>query len=173
MATPKSVVDRANLYLQRHRITGAEFDSGTQGHIWRTDRQTALKVHIYQESYLTEAEAYMRLHDRSIRESEGFTIPRMYSRDDGLLAIEMQIVFPPFILDFASARFDSRPDLIEDEGHTLHDRIRDRFGSARAAKVIDICDDLAARAGIYLLDPHPGNIKFSPDDAVSGSSDLT
>lgn len=72
----------------------------------------------------------------------------------------MQIVFPPYIVDFASARFDERPDLIEDEGHTFHDRIRDRFGDDDAPKVIDICDDLAARAGIYLLDPHPGNIKF-------------
>lgn len=97
----------------------------------------------------------------------------MYFRDDGLFAIEMQIVFPPYIVDFASARFDSRPDLIEDEGHTFHDRIRDRFGRARSAKVIDICDDLAARAGIYLLDPHPGNIRFSPDDESASGSDGT
>jgi len=89
--------------------------------------------------------------------------------DDELFAIEMQIVFPPYIVDFASARFDSRPDLIEDEGHTYHDRIRDRFGQEDAQKVIDICDDLAARAGIYLLDPHRGNIRFTAEFFSSGT----
>jgi hypothetical protein len=173
MATPKAVVDRANLYFQQHSITGVEFDSGTQGHIWRTSRQTAVKIHIYGESYLAELAAYMRLRDRGIDSSEEFIIPRMLHYNSELLAIEMQIVFPPYIVDFASARLDIRPDLIEDEGHTFHDRIRDRFGSARAQKVIDICDDLAARAGIYLLDPHPGNIKFASEPTASGSSDGT
>jgi hypothetical protein len=59
------------------------------------------------------------------------------------------------------------------EGHLLHDRIRDRFGRARSAKVIDICDDLAVRAGIYLVDLHPKNIRFSADDDFAGSSDQT
>ncbi len=72
------MLDRADLYFQRHGITGEEFDSGTQGHVWRTNRLTAVKIHIFQESYLTELAAYMRLRDRGIYTSEEFTIPRMY-----------------------------------------------------------------------------------------------
>jgi hypothetical protein len=170
MSAPDSVQDRADRYFRRHGISGVEFDSGTQGHVWRTSRRSVVKVHIHAESYPPEVEAYTRLRALQLRSIEGFTIPRMYYHDDELLAIEMQIVFPPYIVDFASAGFDARPDLIEDEGHTFHDRIRDRFGEEDAPKVIDICDGLAARAGIYLLDPHPGNIKFRPDALSSDAS---
>jgi hypothetical protein len=83
--------------------------------------------------------------------------------DDDRLAIEMSIVFPPFIVDFASARFDRLPDLIEDEGHTLIDLIRERF-EHRAEEVIALCEELGSRAGIYLTDLNPHNVKFiSPD----------
>jgi hypothetical protein len=84
----------------------------------------------------------------------------MLEQDDALWAIEMEIVFPPFIVDFASARFDSPPDLIEDHGHTLDDLIHERF-EERAEEVLAIHGELAARAGIYLLDLHPHNIKFA------------
>ena len=84
----------------------------------------------------------------------------MLDFDDGLLAIEMQIVFPPFIVDFASAQLDDPPDMIQDEGHTLDDLVRDRFG-ALADEVMAIYYELAARADVYVLDLHPHNIKFT------------
>jgi hypothetical protein len=63
-----------------------------------------------------------------------------------------------------SARLDSPPDLIEDEGHTLYDLMEDRFGDL-APKVMALYEELAAKADLYLLDFHPQNIKFAPSDA--------
>ena len=72
----------------------------------------------------------------------------------------MEIVTPPYVLDFASVRLDVPDDLIEDEGHTLADMIRDRFDE-RADEVIALCEELASAAGIYLTDVHRHNIKFA------------
>ena len=54
--------------------------------------------------------------------------------------------------------------MIEDEGHTLADLVRDRFGDGRAGDVLGIVDELVVRAGAYLSDLHPHNIKFGPAD---------
>lgn len=50
--------------------------------------------------------------------------------------------------------------MIEDEGHTIEDLVRERFGEGRVAVVLDIRDELIARAGAYLSDLHGHNIKF-------------
>lgn len=82
--------------------------------------------------------------------------------DDELMAIEMSVVAPPYLLDFASARFDSPTDLIEDEGHPLADLVYDRFGE-RAPEVFHLREQLERLAGIYLIDVHPHNVKFAPE----------
>lgn len=74
-------------------------------------------------------------------------VPAMLDHDDELSAIEMEIVFPPFIVDFASARLDVPSDLIEDKGNTLVDLVRERFDE-RADQVLGLYYDLIARAGI-------------------------
>jgi hypothetical protein len=160
MSTPDDLAIRADQYVRRFnaRREGKPW-TGKDGHVWRTSRPSALKIHERQESYRAERDAYIRLRDLQIRNLDGFSIPEMYGYDDGLLAIDMEIVFPPFIVDFASAHLDFPPDLIEDEGHTLFDLIRERFDD-RADDVIALFGEFAARAGIYLSDPHAGNIKF-------------
>jgi hypothetical protein len=89
----------------------------------------------------------------------GFHVPTMIDYDDDLRVIEMSVVSPPFIVDFASARLDFDPELIEDEGNTLEDFVRSRFDE-RTDQVMAICHELIARAGIFLTDLHPHNIKF-------------
>lgn len=88
-----------------------------------------------------------------------FTVPKLIGFDDDLLALEMTIVFPPFIVDFASAIFDDPPDLIEDEGHTFEDRVRENFDE-HADEALGIYYELASRAGIYLIDLHAHNVRF-------------
>lgn len=102
----------------------------------------------------------MRLRARKIDVIAGFEIPLLYAVDDDFLAIEMSIVKPPYLLDFASAKLDSPPDLIEDEGHSLADLVFERFGE-RAAEIFYLRQQLEQHAGIYLIDIHPHNIKFS------------
>lgn len=70
----------------------------------------------------------------------------------------------PFIVDFASARLEFDPEFIEDEGNTLEDFVRSRFDE-RMDQVMAIYHELIARAGIYLTDLHPQNIKFGRPDS--------
>jgi hypothetical protein len=102
----------------------------------------------------------MRLRDCNVKAVNGFSIPTMEEHDDELLAIEMTIVSPPFLVDFASAIFDEPPDFLEDEGHTFEDFIRQRFDD-QAELVLDLYYELAARTGIYLPDMHSQNVKFA------------
>ena len=160
MLDPVSV--RLQRYLDRHRIsTVGLLGEGKDGSVWQTSRRNALKVHERLESYRAERDAYIRLRDLEIRRVAGFTVPLLRGHDDELGALEMDIVVPPFVVDFASAHIDRPPELIEDEGHTLLDMIRERFDE-RADEVIALYDDLIASAGIYLSDFHPHNIKFAP-----------
>ncbi len=104
----------------------------------------------------------MRFRDVGLDEVNGFAVPALLSHDDELLVIEMTVVPPPFVVDFASAAIDVDPELIEDEGHTLADMVRERFGDDRCQVVLDIREKLIARAGVYLSDLHGHNIKFAP-----------
>lgn len=148
-------------YLERQGISVmGTLGAGKDGYVWRTSRDTALKIHGQFESYRAERNAYIRFQDTGIDEVAGFAVPVLRNFDDELLAIEMGIVAPPFIVDFASAFLDTPPDFIEDEGHTLHDMIRQRFDE-RVDEVIGLYEDLIASAGIYLSDFHRHNIKFA------------
>ena len=148
-------------YLERRGIsvTGT-LGAGKDGYVWRTSRDTALKIHGQFESYRAERNAYNRFQTLEIEEVSVFAIPSLRDFDDELFAIEMGIVAPPYIVDFASAFLDTPPDFIEDEGHTLHDMIRQRFDD-RADEVIGLYQDLIASAGVYLSDFHRHNIKFA------------
>jgi len=79
--------------------------------------------------------------------------------DEALLVIEMTIVEPPFILDFASAYVDYPPefsdDVMEDWRQQKHFQFGDNWGHVQI-----LLDVLENTYGIYFLDPSPGNIKF-------------
>ena len=51
----------------------------------------------------------MRVRDVGLTDVAGFAIPTLIDHDDELLALEMQIVFPPFVVDFASVTSTSTP----------------------------------------------------------------
>src|SRR5271154_5010013 len=97
MFTPAPLLQRADAYSRRRSI--ARFDElghGKDGHVWRTTRHTALKIHDVEPSYRVERNAYMRLRDVGVKIVSGFFVPALVDYDDELLAIEMTIVFPPY-----------------------------------------------------------------------------
>jgi hypothetical protein len=158
----ESASARLNAYLSKHHITVVQpLGQGKDGTVFVTDRVTAVKVHERPESYLPERNAYIRLLDLKVDRISGFAVPVLELYDDDLRVIEMTIVMAPYILDFASAKIDAAHDLIEDEGHTLIDMIRERFDE-RADDVIALIDELGSYAGVYLTDVHAHNIKFAP-----------
>jgi hypothetical protein len=94
----------------------------------------------------------------SVTTVQGFNVPELIAFDDGLLTLEMTIVRRPFVLDFASAYLDRRPEFPEDVWATWEEEKKEQF-EARWRAVHEV---LAAfeRLGIYLLDVSPGNIGF-------------
>jgi hypothetical protein len=79
--------------------------------------------------------------------------------DDRLLVLEMTIVKRPFVLDFAGAYLDSRPDFPQDVWTDWEAEKREQFEERWpiVQKVLDAFEEM----GIYLLDVSPGNIGFS------------
>jgi hypothetical protein len=112
-----SLKSQASAYAKSHGITIA-FDNplglGTDGCVWRTSRQSAVKIFERQSNYVRERDCYRLLKSLSVSEIEGFSIPRLIDSDDELLVVEMDIVSPPFLLDFAKAYLDGPPDFSQD-----------------------------------------------------------
>ena len=132
---------------------------GKDGTVYETDRPSAVKEHERAESYRSERDVYLRLRDVGVTRSGGLRAPTLIDFDDDQRVIEMTLVKPPFIVDFASAFLDQPPDFSEDVIAHWHEEIRDRFGE-RFADVMTVLDALAREAGVYLLDVHPHNLKF-------------
>jgi hypothetical protein len=82
----------------------------------------------------------------------------MLRHDDSLGVIEMSIVKPPFVLDFASAQIDQPFDFPEDVMTERFAEKREQFGAdwSKAVVVLRALEQM----GIYMTDVHPGNIKF-------------
>jgi hypothetical protein len=159
MADSTSV--RLQRYLSSHGLSVTErLGEGKDGAVWATNQLTAVKTHERSESYRAERNAYIRFQDLKLTEVCGFDVPMLIRYDDELWVLEMEIVSAPYVVDFASVRLDVPDDLIEDEGHTLVDMIRERFDED-ADPVIELVDELASYAGVYLTDVHRHNIKFA------------
>jgi hypothetical protein len=132
---------------------------GKDGTVWRTHKDTAVKVFASEGPFLNESSVYMRLAEREVVAVNGFHVPQLVAVDDRLRVVEMTIVRRPFVLDFGSARLDEEPPTFSDEimDAWLEER-QEMFGEnwPRAAGVIAAM----RRFGIYMTDIHPGNIGF-------------
>lgn len=86
MADP-DLVERSLQYAQKRGLE-LDFDVplgfGMDGHVWMSDSATAVKAFRYQRNYM--------------------------QGDDVLWIVEMEIVTPPYLLDFGKVALDARPD---------------------------------------------------------------
>ena len=111
-ASRESLEQRAWAYAEEHAVlVETELGYGNDGIIWATDRKSAIKVMEREASYVHERDCYVRLQDRSVAEIEGLAVPQLVAFDDRLWVVEMTIVQPPFLLDFAKAYVDRPPEL--------------------------------------------------------------
>jgi hypothetical protein len=85
-------------------------------------------------------------------------VPQLLRIDQEFRAIEMTIVRPPFLLDFADAVLDEPPDFSEDVLRQWEEDKAEIFGE-RWPEVTRILAALQT-FGVYLLDINPGNISF-------------
>lgn len=89
----------------------------------------------------------------------GHWVPQLIDWDDERWIIEMSIVPRPFVLDFASATLDIAHEfashVLEDRDERWRELFEDHWEQvAVIIAALEYC-------GIYLLDPHPGNIAFA------------
>jgi hypothetical protein len=131
---------------------------GFDGTVFSTNRQSAVKVFKYERLYRRELDVYSRLRHHSVTHLRQFAVPELVGSDDELWIVEMTIVRPPFVLDFAGAYLDRPPDypheVMEQWRADKAEQFEDRW-----PEVQRVMREFAAW-GIYLADVKPGNIEF-------------
>ena len=133
---------------------------GNDGAVWESNQQTAIKALERRDSYFRERDAYLRLQDQTIVDIQGFAVPLLVDFDDTKQIVEMTVVFPPCILDFAKAYVDSPPDFSDEVLWDWYEGTADLFDGDW-----DTVQSLLAelrRVGIFYFDAKPGNIRFLP-----------
>jgi len=135
---------------------------GTDGKVWRSSRETAVKAFERMVGYYNERDSYLRLAEYGLtKRIDGFWVPKLVGYSDDLWVIEMELIAsPPYILDFAKVRIDRPPDFSEEVLQQAEQQGQELFGRHWP----EVCQLLATLEsfGIYYLDPKPGNIAF-PD----------
>jgi hypothetical protein len=128
-----------------------------------TQRRDAVKFFIDASVYRRELRAYQIVRQRGIDQINGFQIPSLVRYDDQLLAIEMTIVKPPFLLDFAAAysldeygHFEFSQEVIDERESHWAEVFGDRW-----PQVQTLCNAFTRENGLILLDLSPNNIKFT------------
>lgn len=155
-AIPEELIDRKTQYCERRGLTVIDMRGyGVDGAIWETDAGTMLKVFRRSRPFRAEMKVYERLELKSLYRLAGFAIPLVVHHDEEFLTIEMTIVEPPYILDFAGAQLDARPTDAELEERKL--TLRSLFGN-RAFDVSRLLEALL-QYGIHYTDVHAQNIR--------------
>lgn len=111
----------------------------------------------WNEAYLREKQVYERLKRLGVTRVLGFNVPLLIGWEDGLRVIEMTIVKPPFVLDFAGAYLDARPGFPEEVWTNWEVEKREQFED-RWLKVQRVLDAfrLAGRTGGSFRRSPPG-----------------
>lgn len=158
MTSPStSTEDRGRTYAQSRGIEIQRFlGAGYDGTVFATNRKSAIKALNWSELYQCERNIYFRLEQHQIRKIVGCNVPRLMSYDDDLWVLEMTIVSPPYVLDFAGARLDHTNDYPPDIRRQWEREKRIQFGSnwQYVPRIVVAFQ----RMGIYLSDLNPGNV---------------
>lgn len=151
-------------YARRYNLRLAEpLGYGIHGIVYAAERNVepgnvAIKVHRSREVHERERDVYLRLRQAGVVEICGFNVPKLLRFDDELLAIEMSIVSRPFVLDFAGAYLNQRPEFSDEIWSEWEAEKREQF-DARWPKVQAILRALE-ELDIYVVDVSPSNIAF-------------
>ncbi|MBI3463008.1 MAG: hypothetical protein HY000_08100 [Planctomycetes bacterium] len=87
---------------------------GIDGTVWGTTRKSVVKAHEREIAYCRERDVYYRLKDRGVTSIVRSSVPALIDYDDRLLVLEIEIVKPPWVIDFAHAYLDVPQDRSKD-----------------------------------------------------------
>jgi len=160
----EDLVKVAIAYTSRHALEVRELlGSGIHGIVYVVESKTdpgrrAVKLHRDSVAYLREKTVYERLVEKRVDTILGFQVPVLLRCDDEFMAIEMTIVMPPFVLDFASSSLDApiefSEEILDDWETTKLEQFGSQWGMVQA-----ILSELS-KHGVHMLDPSPSNIRF-------------
>ena len=131
--------------------------------MYSTNTATAIKSFVSAFAFEQELACYLRLLEHGVDNVLGHHVPQLIDWEDNLRVIEMTLVQPPFLLDFAGARLDYSPDFPPEVIEQWMADKRQEFGN-HWPDVLALLDSLTQRFGIYMLDVNPGNITFGDED---------
>jgi hypothetical protein len=121
-------------------------------------QQRAIKAFRSEDFYHRERSVYERLTEAGVSEVLGFHVPQVICYDRELMVIEMTIVTAPFVLDFAGAFLDARPQFSDEIWADWEAAKSDQFGPRW--KTVQAVMDVFEGWGVYLVDVSPSNIRF-------------
>jgi len=166
---------RARKYCEERRINLGELAApeGQDGHVYQTDNTSYIKVFTRTATYSKELEAYRRLKTAGVFSVLGFNVPVLRYGNEPLGIIEISRVEPPFVLDFGKIELDTPPQEVWADDL---DRLRDawaqwetKFYPHQWPVVLRLYEHFGRQHGIWMLDLHPGNIRFL-DSSLYASS---
>ena len=159
----EDIPSRASAYADRHGVALVnQLGYGKDGTVFSSNVATAIKVYARREPFEQEVACYRRLAERHVEDICGHHVPQLIACDAELFVVEMTLVRPPYLLDFAGAFLDVPPDFSDDVIEQWHEDKREQFGD-RWPEVLNVVETMQRRAGIHMLDIHPGNIAFDPE----------
>ncbi len=152
----------ADRYVSGHTWISGIIGSGKDGIVFSTSRSTAIKVYRRDDSFENELAVYQRMDRLSIAQASGHAIPLLIGwKAEQPPLIEMTIVQPPYVIDFAHAALDEPPDFPPEVIDDWHERLRDAFGS-RYSQAMAVYNQLT-RWGVYHMDFNPRNVAFADE----------
>jgi hypothetical protein len=128
---------------------------GIDGIVWETSRPSALKVLERAQTYRLEVECYRRLQDARLSRIRDFAVPKLVDADDELLAIEMTIVSPPFLLDFGKVYLDSPPPYWNDSEIMANWEAEGKENFGEQWSIVLSLVGALQKYGIWYVDPKP------------------
>jgi hypothetical protein len=165
----KSPAELEAISLQYAAARGIEIDlqnplgAGTDGSVWPTNRGSAIKVLELEKNYLQELRCYQRLMENNVERVDGLAVPQLIDYDDTLLVIEMEIVRPPYLLDFGKAYLDESSPYSNEELSRHLTELAAHFSQADLPRIKKILR-LLRNYGIEYLDAKAKNIRLRSDE---------
>ncbi len=154
--------ERAQGYTKEYGILlNQKIGFGNDGVVWKTNRESVLKAAMRLEPYERERDVYRRLMDLELSQVHGFAIPRLLNYSNKYLVIEMELVIPPFVIDFGKAYLDQPPDYPAEALAEWWVEREELYEPHQWPLVRKVLATFAAH-GIHYFDPQPGNIRFPP-----------
>lgn len=159
----EELIEAAARYAAKHGVSvGERLGFGIHGRVCLLLRKgipvSALKVFREPVFFQRERDAYLRLRDAQLREIEGCALPQLIACDDDLQAVEMTLVSPPYVLDFASVQLDWPPEFSDEIWEERTAKWIEEFGDdwPKVQAILAELEELR----LYMLDPSPNNIRL-------------